>query len=176
MPFRAAVVCAANSPESWATINQRGALGSLGARHLLTEIISAAPRTGPETQSGGHPLARSLARPLRMLCHAGGFANEKFYRPRTGELKREVISISFPRAKLRERGDARRAMPGARIINSAIPPRLFLLRFRRVRGSTTFYPLRATARITTRRAWDRIDLFVIGLHRMIRPHVFRACI
>lgn len=54
VPFCSAVVCAANSPESRATINQRGALG---ARHLLTEIISAAPRTGPETQSGGHPLA-----------------------------------------------------------------------------------------------------------------------
>lgn len=132
------VVCAANSPESCSTINQRGALGSLGASHLLTEIISAAPRTGPETQSEGEA-TRSLAR--FGCCAPRGeswsIKNSTGRKARwaSAQARNYIYRYLLPPAKsrARERGD-----DGARIINSAIPPRLFPVS---VGGSTTFHPL-----------------------------------
>lgn len=59
----------------------------------------------------------------------------------------------FSSAKSRERARRRRAMPG--IINSTIPPQLFLVS---VDGSTTFYPLH-DAYGAHRNARNRIDLF-----------------
>jgi len=93
------------------------------------EIISAAPRTGPETQSEGHPLGS-----FRVLRHAWGVANKKFYRPASGRAK-NYRRYLFP---VRSRAKAT-ACNVARIINSAIPPLLFLTS---VNGSTTFYLFR----------------------------------
>jgi len=123
------MVRAANSPESWATINQRGALGSLGARHLLWRSLVQHLEPAPK-------LNQRATRSARFGCCAtrGGVANKKFYRPASGRAK-NYRRYLFP---VRSRAKAT-ACNVARIINSAIPPLLFLTS---VNGSTTFYLFR----------------------------------